>query len=317
MNSSPSAIDIRSLRVDYGDFVAVNDLSLSVPTGEVFGLVGPNGAGKTSTFRVLATLMEPTYGEVWLDGIDIIDDIEGARRVVGYMPDLAPVPSDLKVWEFLDFHAAAYGIGNRARRRDRVAECLREVDLEAQRNRWCGELSRGQTQRVVLAKTMLHRPRVLILDEPASGLDPLARRDLRIALRKIANDGATVIVSSHILGELAEMCSSLCVMNRGQLLASGSVDEVRRQLGNTNRTIHVRFVDDPQSAAAWLTAQVGVREMRVDVTGIGFHFDGDDHAQASLVSGLVAQGFRIRSFEEKRSSLEDLLVEVAEINRQS
>ena len=317
MNSSPPAIDIRSLRVDYGDFVAVNDLSLSVPAGEVFGLVGPNGAGKTSTFRVLATLMEPTYGEVWLDGIDIIDDIEGARRVVGYMPDLAPVPSDLKVWEFLDFHAAAYGIGNRARRRDRVAECLREVDLEAQRNRWCGELSRGQTQRVVLAKTMLHRPRVLILDEPASGLDPLARRDLRIALRKIANDGATVIVSSHILGELAEMCSSLCVMNRGQLLASGSVDEVRRQLGNTNRTIHVRFVDDPQSAAAWLTAQVGVREMRVDAKGIGFHFDGDDHAQASLISRLVAQGFRITSFEEKRSSLEDLLVEVAEINRQS
>ena len=317
MNSSPPAIDIRSLRVDYGDFVAVNDLSLSVPAGEVFGLVGPNGAGKTSTFRVLATLMEPTYGEVWLDGIDIIDDIEGARRVVGYMPDLAPVPSDLKVWEFLDFHAAAYGIGNRARRRDRVAECLREVDLEAQRNRWCGELSRGQTQRVVLAKTMLHRPRVLILDEPASGLDPLARRDLRIALRKIANDGATVIVSSHILGELAEMCSSLCVMNRGQLLASGSVDEVRRQLGNTNRTIHVRFVDDPQSAAAWLTAQVGVREMRVDAKGIGFHFDGDDHAQASLISRLVAQGFRITSFEEKRSSLEDLLAEVAEINRQS
>lgn len=317
MNSAPPAIDIRSLRVDYGDFVAVNDLSLSVPAGEVFGLVGPNGAGKTSTFRVLATLMEPTYGEVKLDGIDVIDDIESARRVVGYMPDLAPVPSDLKVWEFLDFHAAAYGIGSRAIRRERVAECLKDVDLEAQRNQWCGELSRGQTQRVVLAKTMLHRPRVLILDEPASGLDPLARRDLRMALRRIADDGATVIVSSHILGELAEMCSSLCVMNRGQLLASGSVDEVRRQLGNTNRTIHARFVDDTQSAAAWLNAQIGVREMRVDATDIGFHFDGDDRAQASLVCGLVAQGFRITSFEEKRSSLEDLLVEVAEINRQS
>ncbi|MFN6016373.1 MAG: ABC transporter ATP-binding protein, partial [Verrucomicrobiota bacterium] len=157
MNAAPPAIDIRSLRVDYGDFVAVNDLSLSVPAGEVFGLVGPNGAGKTSTFRVLATLMEPTYGEVLLDGIDIADDIESARRVVGYMPDLAPVPSDLKVWEFLDFHAAAYGIGNRAKRRDRVAECLEEVALEGQRNQWCGELSRGQTQRVVLAKTMLHR----------------------------------------------------------------------------------------------------------------------------------------------------------------
>jgi ABC-2 type transport system ATP-binding protein len=317
MNAAPPAIDIRSLRVDYGDFVAVNDLSLSVPVGEVFGLVGPNGAGKTSTFRVLATLMEPTYGEVLLDGIDIADDIESARRVVGYMPDLAPVPSDLKVWEFLDFHAAAYGMGNRAKRRDRVAECLEEVALEGQRNKWCGELSRGQTQRVVLAKTMLHRPRVLILDEPASGLDPLARRDLRMALRKIADHGATVIVSSHILGELAEMCSSLCVMNRGQLLASGSVDEVRHQLGNTNRMLTAHCVDDPQSAAAWLSSQSGVRDLRVDANKIGFHFDGDDHAQASLVAGLVAQGVRIKSFEEKRSSLEDLLVEVAEINRQS
>lgn len=317
MNAAPAAIDIRSLRVDYGDFVAVNDLSLSVPAGEVFGLVGPNGAGKTSTFRVLATLMEPTYGEVLLDGIDIADDIESARRVVGYMPDLAPVPSDLKVWEFLDFHAAAYGIGNRAERRDRVAECLEEVALEGQRNQWCGELSRGQTQRVVLAKTMLHRPRVLILDEPASGLDPLARRDLRMALRKIADHGATVIVSSHILGELSEMCSSLCVMNRGQLLALGSVDEVRHQLGNVDRTITTDILNDRQLAAAWLSSQNGVRELRVDATRIAFHFDGDDHAQASLVEGLIAQGLRIKSFEEKRSSLEDLLVGVAETNRQS
>jgi ABC-2 type transport system ATP-binding protein len=317
MNAAPAAIDIRSLRVDYGDFVAVNDLSLSVPAGEVFGLVGPNGAGKTSTFRVLATLMEPTYGEVLLDGIDIADDIESARRVVGYMPDLAPVPSDLKVWEFLDFHAAAYGIGNRAERRDRVAECLEEVALEGQRNQWCGELSRGQTQRVVLAKTMLHRPRVLILDEPASGLDPLARRDLRMALRKIADHGATVIVSSHILGELSEMCSSLCVMNRGQLLALGIVDEVRHQLGNVDRTITADILNDRQLAAAWLSTQNGVRELRVDATRIAFHFDGDDHAQASLVEGLIAQGLRIKSFEEKRSSLEDLLVGVAETNRQS
>jgi ABC-2 type transport system ATP-binding protein len=198
-----------------------------------------------------------------------------------------------------------------------VAECLEEVALEGQRNQWCGELSRGQTQRVVLAKTMLHRPRVLILDEPASGLDPLARRDLRMALRKIANDGATVIVSSHILGELSEMCSSLCVMNRGQLLALGSVDEVRHQLGNVDRTITTDILNDRQLAAAWLSSQNGVRELRVDATRIAFHFDGDDHAQASLVEGLIAQGLRIKSFEEKRSSLEDLLVGVAETNRQS
>jgi ABC-2 type transport system ATP-binding protein len=192
------AIDIRYLRVDYGNFVAVDDLTLKVPPGEVLGLVGPNGAGKTSTFRVLATLMEPTYGEVILSGIDVLEDREMARRIIGYMPDLAPVPSDLKVGEFLEFHAAAYGLGNRTQRRDRVAECLAEVALSDKQGSWCRELSRGQTQRVVLAKTLLHRPRVLILDEPASGLDPLARRDLRQALRKLAATGATIFVSSHI-----------------------------------------------------------------------------------------------------------------------
>src|SRR6478752_10480088 len=128
------AIDIRDLRVDYGDFVAVDDLTLSVPRGEVFGLVGPNGAGKTSTFKVLTTLMEPTYGDVFLNGVDIQEDIESARRIIGYMPDLAPVPSDLRVWEFLDFHAAAYGLGTRAKRLERVGECLEEVSLTEQRN---------------------------------------------------------------------------------------------------------------------------------------------------------------------------------------
>ena len=127
MNTTPHAIDIRSLRVDYGDFIAVNDLTLTVPPGEVFGLVGPNGAGKTSTFRVLTTLMEPTYGEVILDGVDVLEDLESARRIIGYMPDLAPVPSDLKVGEFLEFHANAYGLGNRSQRLERVAQCLKKV----------------------------------------------------------------------------------------------------------------------------------------------------------------------------------------------
>ena len=257
------AIDIRSLRVDYGNFVAVDDLTLTVPPGEVFGLVGPNGAGKTSTFRVLTTLMEPTYGEVILSGVDVLEDIETARRIIGYMPDLAPVPSDLKVWEFLDFHADAYGLGNRAQRRERVAECLEEVALTAQRNSWCKELSRGQTQRVVLAKTLLHRPRILILDEPASGLDPLARRDLRQALQKLAATGATVFVSSHILSELAEMCSSLCVMNRGKLLASGTVGEVRDQLGRNERTLTVSFLNRHDEAAAWLETQAFVHDLRI------------------------------------------------------
>ena len=309
------AIDIRYLRVDYGDFVAVNDLTLTVPAGEVFGLVGPNGAGKTSTFRVLTTLMEPTYGEVILDGVDVLEDIERARRIIGYMPDLAPVPTDLKVWEFLDFHASAYGLGTRAQRRERVAECLEEVALTDQRNNWCKALSRGQTQRVVLAKTLLHRPRVLILDEPASGLDPLARRDLRNALRKLAKSGATVFVSSHILSELAEMCSSLCVMNRGRLLASGTVDQVRHQLGSTERVLTATLLSRHEEAGEWLSAQTAVHELRIVGHQVVFGFRGDDDAQADLMEGLIRLGIRMRAFEEKRSSFEDILVEVAESNR--
>ncbi len=315
MSHTPPAIDIRSLRVDYGNFVAVDDLTLSVPPGEVFGLVGPNGAGKTSTFRVLTTLMEPTYGEVLLAGIDVLEDVENARRIIGYMPDLAPVPYDLKVAEFLEFHAAAYGIGNKAARRDRVAECLEEVALTDQRDKWCKELSRGQTQRVVLAKTLLHRPRVLILDEPASGLDPLARRDLRNALRRLAANGATVFVSSHILSELAEMCTSLCVMNRGKLLASGTAEQVRQILGSTERTITATLLNRHEEARAWLASQPAVHDPVADAPTVTFRFLGDDNAQADLMEGLFHLGIRIRSFEEKRSSFEDILVEVAESNR--
>ena len=314
MDSTP-AIDIRYLRVDYGNFIAVDDLTLSVPPGEVFGLVGPNGAGKTSTFRVLATLMEPTYGEVILAGVDVLEDIETARHIIGYMPDLAPVPSDLKVGEFLEFHAAAYGLGNRAQRRERVAECLEEVALTEKRNSWCRELSRGQTQRVVLAKTLLHRPRVLILDEPASGLDPLARRDLRHALRNLAATGATVFISSHILSELAEMCSSLCVMNRGKLLASGSVEEVRKQLGSNERTITLSLLTPQPDAAIWLKAHTLVHDLRVTGPQMLFGFSGSDDDQADLLENLIQRGVRIRAFEEQRSSFEDILVGVAVTNR--
>ena len=258
-----AAIEIRDLRVDDGNFIAVHDVSLTIPRGEVFGLVGPNGAGKTSTFKVLATLMEPTYGEVRLAGCDVLEDTSAARRIMGYMPDLAPVPSDLKVWEFLDFHADTHALGSRAARRERVDECLEQVNLMDKRMAWCKALSRGQTQRLVLAKTLLHRPRVLILDEPASGLDPLSRRELRQSLQRLARDGATVLVSSHILSELAEMCSSLCVMNQGRLLASGTADEVRSALGRSERTLMVTVLERVDELVHWLEQHDGVLEAAV------------------------------------------------------
>lgn len=269
---SEAAIEIRDLRVDYGDFVAVNDVSMSVPYGEVFGLVGPNGAGKTSTFKVLATLMEQTYGEVRLAGMDVLEETGQAREVMGYMPDLAPVPSDLKLWEFLDIHADTHRLGNSRERRVRVNECLEIVKLSEKSGAWCKSLSRGQMQRLVLAKTLLHRPRVLILDEPASGLDPLSRREMRLALQGLAREGATILVSSHILSELAEMCSSMCVMNQGRLLASGSAAEVRRTLGRAERGMTAVVRVDGEGLRRWLEAREGVGEIRQDGMRVSFGF---------------------------------------------
>jgi len=313
---SRAAIEIKDLRVDYGDFVAVQDISLSIPAGEVFGLVGPNGAGKTSTFKVLTTLMEPTYGEVNIAGFDIFESAQEVRRIMAYMPDLAPVPTDLKLWEFLDFYADTHRLGGRRARRERVDECLEIVNLLGKREAWCKQLSRGQTQRLVLAKTLLHRPKVLILDEPASGLDPLSRREMRIALQAMAKEGATVLVSSHILSELAEMCSSLCVMNQGRLLASGTTDEVRRELGQAERQLKTVTYGDPAALVSWLRERSGVTHLQVEGQKVGFHFTGEDLDQERLLVDLVNAKLKLRSFEEEGSSFEDILVRVAEGNRE-
>ena len=314
---SEQAIEIRDLRVDYGDFVAVRDISLRVPYGEVFGLVGPNGAGKTSTFKVLTTLMEPTYGEVSIAGLDIFEQAEEAREVMGYMPDLAPVPSDLKLWEFLDFHANTHRLGNGKERRARVNECLELVNLLDKSDSWCKELSRGQTQRLVLAKTLLHRPKVLILDEPASGLDPLSRREMRMILQDLAKQGSTIIVSSHILSELAEMCSSICVMNQGELLASGSAEEVRSQLGSAERRLTAVVLGDATPVVSWLEGRNGVSGISIDGTRTSFNFVGSDEEQGRLLRDLATAELGLRSFEEGSSSFEEILVKVAEGNRES
>ncbi len=315
-SAQESAIKIRDLRVDYGEFVAVNDISLEVPYGEVFGMVGPNGAGKTSTFKVLATLMEPTYGEVSLAGIDIMEHTEDAREILGYMPDLAPVPSDLKLWEFLAFHADTHRLGNRRQRLERVDECLEIVNLTEKRSAWCKHLSRGQTQRLVLAKTLLHQPKVLILDEPASGLDPLSRREMRHALQNLARSGATVLVSSHILSELAEMCSTMCIMNQGRILGSGTAEDLRRTLGRTERALTAVVLENAEALREWLNGRDGVGEIRADGKRVIFGYSGDDASQARLLTELATAGLGLKSFKEEESSFEEILVQVAEGNRE-
>ena len=315
MSAPIPAIDIRELRVDYGDFVAVNDLTISVPEGEVFGLVGPNGAGKTSTFRVLATLQTPTYGSVKLGGMDIFEAPEEARRILGYMPDLAPVPSDMKAWEFLDLSCESFLGGSAAERRARWEECLEQVQLADRAQAMCKSLSRGQTQRLVLARTLLHRPRVMVLDEPASGMDPLSRRNLRLTLRQLAAEGTTIIISSHILSELAEMCTSLCVMNRGALLSSGTADEVRQALGRQQRGLSIAVLTRREEAAEWLRSQSDVQEVECHADRIVLGYTGTQEAQADLLEGLFRHGFRVSACEERKSSFEDILITVAEENQ--
>ena len=306
------ALEIRDLRVDYGEFVAVDEISLEVPKGEVIGIVGPNGAGKTSTFKVISTLLEPTYGDIKLCGIDILENQEAARRILGYMPDLAPVPRDLRVFEFLDLYADAHRLGSKKARRSRVDECLEAVNLMDKRTSWCKEMSRGQTQRLVLAKTMLHCPKVLVLDEPASGLDALSRREMRLSLRQLADDGATVVISSHILEELAEMCTALCIMSLGKIVSRGSAEDVRRELGQTIQSLVATLVDQPDNAAKWLGDQAGVDTVAVTQGNrVTCNFDGDGAAQADLLAAMIGAGFRVRAFGEGRSSFEDILANVA------
>ncbi|HUF60812.1 MAG TPA: ABC transporter ATP-binding protein [Verrucomicrobiales bacterium] len=301
------------LRVDYGETVAVNGLNLEIEGGEVFGLVGPNGAGKTSSFRVLATLMEPTYGDVWLCGHDASEHPDRARACLGYMPDLAPVASDLRVWEFLDLFAASHGLGA-GERRNRIAECLALVQLEGKRSAACKHLSRGMKQRLVLAKTLLHRPRVLLLDEPASGMDPVSRAALKDVLRALAREGAAVVVSSHILTELADMCTSVGIMAQGRLVDSGRVSGVVERLGRTERLIVIRILGraaDLGWAADLLREAKGVSELCVEGDAIRLLFAGSTEAQAELLGGLVKAGCRVRSFEERASTIEEVMLRVA------
>lgn len=301
------AVQTHDMRVDYGDFTAVHGLTMQISPGEVFGLVGPNGSGKTSSFNVMATLMEPTYGDVSLCGIDISLKPGKARELLGYMPDLAPVPSDLLVWEFLDLFGASHGLSKRVRG-ERIDRALHQVNLHEKRNAYCKDLSRGMKQRLCLAKTLLHQPKVLLLDEPASGMDPISRVALRETLQGLAADGATVLVSSHILSELASMCTSVGIMTRGRLIASGKVDEVTRQFGDGQRSISIGLAGEWTEAEALLRARTDVSDLEPREGMLHFRFQGDDHSQAKLLADLVTAGCPVKSLSEKPMDLETILL---------
>ena len=251
---APPVVEARGLTKRYGAFVALDDLHLRIGPGVVFGFIGPNGAGKTTTLRILATLLEQTSGEAWVAGHSVAREPQAVRRAIGYMPDAFGVYDNMKVWEYLDFFAATYGI-QRGRRLGLIDDLLALVDLGEKRDGYVEALSRGMKQRLCLARALVHDPQLLLLDEPASGLDPRARIELRALLRQLGALGKTVIVSSHILTELADMCDEVGIIERGRLLAAGPVSDLLRQL-HTNRSVMVRLLPDDRLGEAELREHI-------------------------------------------------------------
>ncbi|MGQ0743670.1 MAG: ABC transporter ATP-binding protein [Acidimicrobiales bacterium] len=286
--AGPVAVRTRGLTKRYGSLCAVQGLDIAVPAGSVFGLIGPNGAGKTTAFAILASVLRPTSGTAEVAGFDPATDPVAVRRHLGYMPDVLGVYDNLKVVEYLEFFASAYRIP--ANRWPGLVDGLLElVGLEVRRDAMVDSLSRGMKQRLALARALVHDPEVLILDEPASGLDPRARVELRNLVTELAAMGKTVVISSHILSELQEMCTHVAIIEAGRLRASGTPREIAQRL-SAGRTVVVRLA--------------GGAEQR-------FQVEGDD-AQAALLARLIGEGQRVLEFREEGGGLEDLFMKVTE-----
>jgi ABC-2 type transport system ATP-binding protein len=300
-------IEVSHFTKRYGDFVAVDDLSFSIGKGEIFGFIGPNGAGKSTTIRFLATLLRPTAGEGRVAGYSVTAEPMSVRRVIGFMPDDFGVYDGMKVWEFLDFFAVAYEIP-RSYRKKIIGEVLELLDLTHKKDDYVNGLSKGMKQRLCLAKTLVHDPPVLILDEPASGLDPRARLEMKALLNELKQMGKTILISSHILSELADFCTSIGIIERGKMLAAGSIQEIQQQI-RSHRVIKVRVLDATTDRAAGILRDdpsIGTVEA-YDHT-ITAEFEGQDPDMARLLGSLVNGGIVVQSFAEEPLSLEEVFM---------
>lgn len=303
-------IEIQGFGKLYGDFVAVQELNLSIGQGEMFGFIGPNGAGKSTTIRFLATLLKPSYGGGSINGFDIIKDPMSVRRNIGYMPDNFGVYDGMKVWEFLDFFAVAYKIPL-SQRRKVIADVLELLDLTYKRDDFVNGLSRGMKQRLCLAKTLVHDPPVLILDEPSSGLDPRARIEVKALLKELRSMGKTILISSHILTELADCCTSIGIIERGVMLAHGSIASVYRQI-RTHRTIEIRFTGEMDSGLSILRSYPQMLGLSVNHSGrsVTVELDMQDDQVAQMLQRLINQGVGMCAFSEKEPTLEDVFMSI-------
>jgi ABC-2 type transport system ATP-binding protein len=301
--SSP-VLAIEHLRVDFPGVVAVNDLSLTVEKGDVCGLIGPNGAGKTTTMRAVSGLQECTRGIVKVDGHEMTREPEELKRRLGFMPDFCPVYDQLTATEFLDHFARAYEVPNRAKR---IEECLELTWLTEKRGALCEELSRGMRQRLVLAKTLLPDPNVFLLDEPASGLDPLGRIELRKVLLQLRDAGKAVLISSHILTELSGFCNKAAIMERGKLVMFGDIAELGQQM--SQRRMSVKWRADDEKALQILRNVAGVKNISPNGQGAVFDFVGNADALDELLKTLILQGVRVTEWRGLNDDLEQIFLQ--------
>jgi ABC-2 type transport system ATP-binding protein len=301
-------IELIDFGKDYGDFCAVEALSLKINAGEMFGFIGPNGAGKSTTIRFLATLLKASRGEGIVNGYSVTQNPMAVRQSVGYMPDNFGVYDGMKVWEFLDFFAVAYKIG-RGKRKQVINDVLELLDLGHKRDDYVNGLSRGMKQRLCMAKTLVHDPPVLILDEPTSGLDPRARIEVKALFKELKRMGKTILISSHILSELADCCTSIGIIERGQLLMHGPIEQVYQRIRG-NRTVEVRFINGMDVGLSVIRSSPYVRNVAVDVNSCMVELEANDEQVNELLHQLVYNKVGVRSFAEKDPSLEDVFMMV-------
>ena len=303
-------IETKNLTKNYGELVAVSDLNLNIEEGDIFGFIGPNGAGKTTTMRILVTLLEPTRGQAFVNGLDVAKHGKEVRRLVGYMPDFMGVYDDLKVFEYLEFFAAAFGI-ERKKRKSVVDGVLELMDLQSKNNVTVDSLSRGMQQRLGLARVLIHDPKVLILDEPASGLDPRARIEIRELLRELKRMGKTIMISSHILSELEEICDHIGIIERGRLVFSGTLEEIRSRLGIQSK-VRIKVVGNPDKAVQLLSALPQIRQVTVLEDQILVTFQEGQNADGIIARTLVGGDIDIISIQPERLKLDDAFLQLTE-----
>jgi ABC-2 type transport system ATP-binding protein len=305
----------------FGNTCAVNDMSFEVAAGEVFGYIGPNGAGKTTSMRILATLDVPSMGDAYVDGFSVVNDPDRVRKRLGFMPDAYGTYPNVNCEEYLDFFARSYGLVGRERTRAmRHVMSFTHLDRLAQKP--INGLSKGMKQRLCLGRALIHDPKVLILDEPAAGLDPRARIELRDMIGEIAANGKACLISSHILTELAEMCHRVAILEQGKLLATGSVNEIMSGLDQRDASAHVaagrkpsvktflRVLDDQTRAIAWLKQHPEIDEVTLDADQIVFMYDKEPQAQADLLKAMIQAGLNVCSFTMKQRTLEEAFLHV-------